>query len=83
MHIVVTILIGGFTGLILRLIAPGRLPRTAIASAAIGVVGAIIADYAIYQIDCCAQSGPVDLIGAAVGALILLTIDRIARGKPQ
>ena len=83
MHIVLTLLIGGLTGLIVRLVTPGREPRTPIASAGIGIVGAIIADYAIHQTDCCAQNGPADLLGALVGALILLSIDRFSRSKPQ
>ena len=83
MHIVLAILIGGVTGLIFRLIAPGHQPRNVITSVAIGVVGAVIAEYAIHRIDCCIQNGPVDLIGAIIGSLILLNIDRFARGKPQ
>lgn len=83
MHIVLTLLMGAITGLIVRLVTPGREPRSALASAAIGVVGAIVADYAIHQTECCIQNGTVDLIGAIVGALILLSIDRYSRGKPQ
>ena len=82
-HILLTLSIGGITGLIVRWIMPGREPRASITSAAIGVVGAIIADYAIHQTDCCIPGGPVDLIGATVGALILLNIDRFSRSKPQ
>ena len=73
----------GITGLIFCFMTRGREPRTPIASAAIGVVGAIIADYAIHRTDCCAQMSPADLIGILIGALILLGIDRYARSKPQ
>ena len=83
MHIVLTLLMGGITGLIVRLVTPGRDPRSPIASAAIGVVGAIIADYAIHQTECCIQNGTVDLIGIIVGALVLLSIDCYSRSKPQ
>jgi uncharacterized membrane protein YeaQ/YmgE (transglycosylase-associated protein family) len=83
MHIVLTLLMGGITGLIIRLATPGREPRSALASAAIGVVGAIIADYAIHQTECCIQNGTVGPIGTIVGALILLSIDRYWRSKPQ
>lgn len=82
-HIALTILIGGITGLIVCFMTRSREPRTPIASAAIGVVGAIIADYAIHRTDCCAQMSPADLIGILIGALILLSIDRYARSKPH
>ncbi len=81
-HVIWTVLIGAVTGLLARLLAPGRDASGVVASIAIGVAGASLAAYAMHLTDCCRGQESIELIGAAFGAVILLTIDRLARSKP-
>lgn len=83
MYVIWTVLIGGAAGLIARLFTPDRNPGGYIASVAIGIAGASLAAYAIHLTDCCRGQETVELIGAAAGAVIILTIDRLARSKPM
>ena len=82
MQVIWTVLIGVVTGLLARLLTPDRDAGGYVASAAIGVAGACLAAYAMHLTDCCRGQESIELIGAAFGAVILLTIDRLARSKP-
>ena len=81
-HVVWTVLIGCVTGLLARLLTPARDMGGLVASTAVGIAGASLAAYAMHLTDCCRGEELVELIGAVLGAVILLTIDRLARSKP-
>ena len=82
MSIIWTILIGFIVGVLAKFVMPGKDPGGFFITAAIGIVGSIIATYGgkalgIYQADETAG-----FIGAFVGAIILLIVYRmIARNR--
>ena len=74
MHIIWTILIGFVVGLIAKMLTPGREPSGFIITAAIGIVGSIIATYLGQFIGWYRAGESAGFIGALIGAIILLAI---------
>lgn len=75
MHIIWTILIGFFAGLIAKLIHPGpNEPSGFILTTILGIVGALVATYIGQAIGWYRADESAGLIGAIVGALIVLII---------
>lgn len=74
MHILGTILIGFFAGLLAKLITPGRDPAGFILTTLIGIAGAFVATYLGQAIGWYRADEGAGFIGAVVGAVILLAI---------
>jgi uncharacterized membrane protein YeaQ/YmgE (transglycosylase-associated protein family) len=83
MHILWTLLIGFFAGLVAKLIMPGRDPGGFIITTVLGIVGAFVATYIGQAIGWYQAGEGAGFIGAVVGAIILLAIyHAIARRRP-
>lgn len=74
MHILWTLLIGFFAGLVAKLIMPGRDPGGFIITTVLGIVGAFVATYIGQAIGWYQAGEGAGFIGAVVGAIILLAI---------
>ena len=82
MHILWTLLIGFFAGLIAKLIMPGRDPGGFIITTVLGVVGAFVATYLGQAIGWYQAGEGAGFIGAVVGAIILLAIYHAIARRP-
>lgn len=75
MGIVLTIVIGFVAGLIARFIVPGnREPRGFILTTVLGIVGAFVATYLGQALHWYAPGEGAGLIGAVIGAVIILVV---------
>jgi uncharacterized membrane protein YeaQ/YmgE (transglycosylase-associated protein family) len=83
LNILATILIGFVAGLIAKLITPGRDPKGFIITTLIGIAGAFIAKFLGQALNIYQAGDRVGLLGSIVGAVILLVLWRIVRGKSQ
>jgi uncharacterized membrane protein YeaQ/YmgE (transglycosylase-associated protein family) len=73
--IVWTIIIGFVAGLIAKFIVPGRNePRGFVLTAVLGIVGALVASYLGQALNIYAPGEGAGLIGAVVGAVIVLVV---------
>jgi uncharacterized membrane protein YeaQ/YmgE (transglycosylase-associated protein family) len=82
MHILWTLLIGFFAGLVAKLIMPGRDPGGFIITTVLGVVGAFVATYLGQAIGWYQAGEGAGFIGAVVGAIILLAIYHAIARRP-
>jgi uncharacterized membrane protein YeaQ/YmgE (transglycosylase-associated protein family) len=76
MHIIWTIIIGLVAGIIAKLLVPGRNyePRGFILTAVLGIVGALLATWLGQAVGWYQADQGAGLIGAIVGAVIILLI---------
>ena len=82
MTILWTIIIGLIAGALARLIVPGTEPGGFIISIILGIVGALVATY-IGKAMCWYQPGEsAGLIGATLGAILVLFLYHLIRRKP-
>ncbi|MDJ0390438.1 GlsB/YeaQ/YmgE family stress response membrane protein [Roseomonas sp. E05] len=81
MSIIWTIIIGLVAGLIAKMLMPGRDPGGFIITILLGIVGAIVATYLGQAIGWYRADEGAGFIGAIVGAVILLAIYRLVRGR--
>ena len=79
MSIIWTILIGFVVGLLAKMITPGRDPGGFFITAAIGIVGSLLATYGGQALGLYAAGEPAGFIGSLVGAVILLAIYHLVR----
>jgi uncharacterized membrane protein YeaQ/YmgE (transglycosylase-associated protein family) len=82
MHIIWTILIGFVVGLLAKFITPGSGPGGFFMTAALGIVGAIVATYVGQAIGWYQAGQSAGFIGALVGAVILLVVYHLFTRKP-
>ncbi len=83
MSIIGTILIGFIVGLLAKFVMPGKDPGGFFITAAIGIVGSLIATYGGRALGIYGGNETSGFIGAFVGAIILLIIYRlIVRNRP-
>lgn len=82
MHILWTLLIGFFAGLVAKLIMPGRDPGGFIVTTVLGIVGAFVATYLGQAIGWYQAGEGAGFIGAVVGAIILLAIYHAIARRP-
>ena len=78
MQIIWTILIGFIVGLIAKMLTPGRDPGGFLITAAIGILGSILATYLGQFIGWYRAGESAGFFGALVGAIILLAIYHFA-----
>ena len=76
------IVIGLLAGIVAKLIMPGKDPGGFIITTILGIVGALVATWIGQAIGWYAPGEAAGFIGAVVGAIILLTIYRMVRGRP-
>jgi uncharacterized membrane protein YeaQ/YmgE (transglycosylase-associated protein family) len=81
MHILWTLIVGFVAGAIAKLIMPGKDPGGFIITTLLGVAGAFVARYLGVALGLYTSEDPVGIIGAIVGAIILLAIYRLIKGR--
>lgn len=74
------LIIGLIAGAIAKLIMPGEDPGGCIITMLLGVAGAFVGGW-LFRTLGFGGEGPAGLIGAVIGALILLAIYRLIRGR--
>jgi uncharacterized membrane protein YeaQ/YmgE (transglycosylase-associated protein family) len=79
MSIIWTILIGFVVGLLAKMLTPGRDPGGFFITAAIGIVGSLLATYGGQALGLYSAGEPAGFIGSLVGAIILLAIYHLVR----
>ena len=81
MSIIGAIIIGFFTGLIAKLLMPGRDPGGFVITIILGIVGAVVATYLGQAIGWYHPGEAAGFIGAVVGAIIILFVYRLIAGR--
>lgn len=81
MHLLWTIIIGFFIGLIARALMPGRDAMGFIFTTILGVVGAVVAQYLGQAMGLYNPEEPAGFIGAVLGAMILLFVARMVSNR--
>lgn len=83
MHILWTLLIGLFAGIVAKFLTPGRDPKGCIVTMLIGIAGAFVATWLGHLIGWYETGESAGFIGAVVGAILLLLVYRIlTRSRP-
>lgn len=80
MNLIWMLVIGLIAGAIAKLIMPGKDPGGCIITMLLGVAGAFVGGY-LFQMLGFGGEGPAGLIGAVIGALILLALYRLVIGR--
>ena len=84
MSIIWTIVIGFVAGVIAKLITPGdNVPSGFVLTTILGIVGAFVATYVGQAIGWYRADEGAGLVGAIVGAVIVLVIWGLIAGRPQ
>lgn len=81
MHIIGVIVIGFLAGLVAKLSMPGRDPGGFIVTILLGIAGAFVATYLGQAIGWYRADEGAGLIGAVVGAVVILAIYRAIAGR--
>ena len=76
-----TIVIGFVVGALAKLIMPGKDPGGIIITILLGIGGAVVASYLGQMAGLYAQGQAAGFIGSVVGAMILLGLYRVIKGK--
>lgn len=75
------IVIGLLAGIVAKLVMPGKDPGGFIVTTLLGIVGAVVATWIGQAIGWYAPGEAAGFIGAVVGAIILLVLYRMVRGR--
>lgn len=81
MAILWTLIIGLVVGAIAKLLMPGRDPGGFIITILLGIAGAFLAGFLGRALHWYAEGEPAGFIASVVGAILLLVIYRMFRGK--
>lgn len=81
MGIIITIIIGFVVGLVARAILPGTQSLGFILTTVLGIVGALVAGYIGQAMGWYAQGEPAGFIASVVGAILVLIVVGMVRGK--
>jgi uncharacterized membrane protein YeaQ/YmgE (transglycosylase-associated protein family) len=81
MTIIWAILIGFLVGLVAKLLMPGRDPGGFILTTLIGIAGSLLATFLGQAMGLYAAGQSAGFIGAVIGAIILLAIYHMLRGR--
>jgi uncharacterized membrane protein YeaQ/YmgE (transglycosylase-associated protein family) len=81
MEIIWTILIGLVAGIVAKFLMPGRDPGGFIITILLGIAGAFVATYLGQAVGWYGPEDEAGFIGAVLGAIILLVIYRIIKGR--
>ena len=77
MHIIGIIVVGFIVGVLAKLVMPGRDPGGFFITAAIGLIGSLIATYGGQALGIYNADETAGFVGAFVGAIILLILYRL------
>jgi len=83
MHIITTILIGFFVGLVAKLLMPGRDPGGLIITTLLGIAGAFVAKYIGLAMGWYGETDAAGFLASVVGAILLLLVYRLAFGRSR
>jgi uncharacterized membrane protein YeaQ/YmgE (transglycosylase-associated protein family) len=81
MSIIWTIVIGLLAGIVAKFLMPGKDPGGIIITCLLGIGGSVVAKYVGQALGIYAEGDVVGFIGSVVGAIILLIIYRIIKGR--
>lgn len=81
MGIIWTIVIGFVVGLLAKMLMPGRDPGGFIVTVLLGIAGALLATYGGQALGLYNAGEAAGFIGSLVGAIVLLVIYRVIRGR--
>ena len=81
MTIIWAIIIGFIVGLVAKLLMPGRDPGGFIVTALLGIIGAVVATWIGQAMGIYAAGQSAGFIGAVIGAIIVLAIYHLVRGR--
>ena len=81
MTLIWAILIGFLVGLVAKLLTPGRDPAGFIITTLIGIAGSLLATFLGQAMGLYAAGQSAGFIGAVIGAIILLAIYHMLRGR--
>ena len=81
MTIIWAIIIGFIVGLVAKLLMPGRDPGGFIITALLGIIGAVVATFIGQAMGVYAAGQSAGFIGAVIGAIIVLAIYHMVRGR--
>jgi len=81
MTLIWAIIIGFVVGLVAKLLTPGRDPGGFIITALLGIVGAVVATWIGQAMGIYASGQSAGFIGAVIGAIIVLAIYHLIRGR--
>ncbi len=81
MTIIWAIIIGLIVGIVAKLLMPGRDPGGFIVTALLGIVGALVATFLGQAMGIYAAGQSAGFIGAVIGAIIVLFVYRLIRGR--
>ena len=81
MGIIWTIVIGFIVGLVAKLLMPGRDPGGFIITVLLGIAGALVATYGGQALGLYQAGEGAGFIGSLIGAIVLLVIYRLVRGR--
>src|SRR5215831_17150259 len=82
MNILWAIVVGLVVGALAKLIMPGRDPGGVLVTILLGIAGAVLASFLGRALGWYAQGQSAGFIASVVGAIILLAIYRLIRGRP-
>ena len=83
MNILWAIVVGLVVGALAKLIMPGRDPGGVLVTILLGIAGAVLASYLGRAMGWYAAGQSAGVIASVVGAIILLAIYRLVRGRPR
>ena len=83
MNILWAIVVGLVVGALAKLIMPGRDPGGILVTILLGIAGAVLASYLGRAMGWYASGQTAGFIASVVGAIILLAIYRLVRGRPR
>ena len=81
MSIIWAIIIGFIVGLIAKFLMPGRDPGGFIVTTLLGIVGALVATFLGQAMGIYAAGQSAGFIGAVIGAIVVLFIYNLVRGR--
>jgi uncharacterized membrane protein YeaQ/YmgE (transglycosylase-associated protein family) len=81
MAIIWAIIIGLIVGIVAKLLMPGRDPGGFIVTALLGIVGALVATFLGQAMGIYAAGQSAGFIGAVIGAIVVLFVYRLIRGR--
>ena len=81
MSLIWAIIIGFLVGLVAKILMPGRDPGGFIVTTLLGIVGALLATFLGQAMGIYAAGQSAGFIGAVIGAIIVLVIYHLIRGR--
>lgn len=81
MSIIWAIIIGFIVGLVAKMLMPGRDPGGFIVTALLGIIGAVVATFLGQAMGLYAQGESAGFIASVIGAVVVLAIYNMVRGR--